>query len=219
MLNTRLQENPSTLQSLIERIYIERASVALIGHDVSTVDEKGRRLVQVLRQDAHLEVVVLFDVSEDKLLERINQRLVSLSVDQARTVEGVEQPPQVWVLQVQSDAQLGVVQMLTRLVRDFPAANISVILLTTPKVAADFLETALGRLYTQWHVDDAVTTVDGQIHSQDMPADQGATEMTSVQPVSRVDQILTAMRSPKAPFAVAGIALLLLLISLVAGRN
>lgn len=218
MLDAWSPEDESTqIKSFVERIYIDRASVVLIGRDVNLVDELGRRLVQVLRQEVNLEVSVLFDVTDEKLLERINQRLAKLSVDQARSSGGVEQPPQVWVLQVQTEAQLGQVQMLTRLIRDFPAANLSLLLLSTPKVADDFLESALGRFYAQWRIPAADVVAPEKVDVNE--ASTVVNKAPAFAHLSRVAQMLTALRSPKAPFAVAAFALLLLLISLIAGRS
>jgi len=219
MFDAWSQEDERTqMKAFVERIYIERASVVLVGRDAHVVDELGRRLVQVLRQEVNLEVAVLFDVTDDKLLERVNQRLASLSVDQARSLDGVEQPPQVWVLQVQAEAQLSQVQMLTRLIRDFPAANLSLLLLSTPQVADGFLETALGRFYAQWRIPESVPNTSEQL------SEAQSVTMTSEAPsqtprVLRLAQMLTNLRSPKAPFVVAGAALVLLLISLIAGRR
>jgi hypothetical protein len=219
MLEAWSQEDErAQMKSFVERIYIDRASVVLIGRDANFVDELGRRLVQVLRQEVNLEVLVLFDVTDEKLLERVNQRLATLSVDQARSADGVEQPPQVWVLQVQAQAQLSQVQMLTRLIRDFPAANLSLLLLSTPKVADAFLESPLGRFYAQWRISEAQETAPEPIHPVQAPAVVNESHPESPQH-SRMAQMLTALRSPKAPFAVAAVALLLLLISLIAGRR
>ena len=78
MFDAWSQEDERTqMKAFVERIYIERASVVLVGRDAHVVDELGRRLVQVLRQEVNLEVAVLFDVTDDKLLERVNQRLAS----------------------------------------------------------------------------------------------------------------------------------------------
>ncbi len=217
MLNTKLQEHErAAVQSLVERIYIDRASIALLGRDTTGVDDFGRHLVQVLRQEAHLEVVVLFDVAEDKLIDRINQRLAPLSVDQARSAQGVEQPPQVWVLQVQGDAQLSQVQMLTRLIRDFPAANLSLLLLSSPKIADAFLDSPLGRFFVQWRLPEPEAQTQPAAEEKQPPVE------VPIEPApkpAKLQQVLSGLRSPKAPFMVAGVALLLLLISLVAGRH
>lgn len=219
MLNTRPEEEErSAMQVLVERVSIDRASLALLGPDTSLVDDFGRRLVQVLRQEANLEVVVLFDVAEDKLLARINQRLAPLSLNEARSAEKIEQPPQVWVLQVQGESHLNQVQMLTRLIRDFPAANLSLILLSSPKISDAFLESALGRFYVQWRLTDA--EVDAMVSAHETPLSVVAPSPTpALLPASRKDKWMAGLRSSRAPFLVAAAAVLLLLFSLVVNRQ
>ena len=215
MLNTRPdEEQRSAIQVLVERVSVERASLALLGPDTSLVDDFGRRLVQVLRQEANLEVVVLFDVAEDKLLARINQRLAHLSLGEARSIEKSEHPPQVWVLQVQSESHLNQVQMLTRLIRDFPAANLSLILLSSPKIADAFLESGLGRFYVQWRLTDAEVGAMAGGHEPTLSA-QASDDSTT----PRVDKWMAGLRSSRAPFMVAAAAVLLLLFSLVVNRQ
>ena len=219
MLNTRPEEEErSAMQVLVERVSIDRASLALLGPDTSLVDDFGRRLVQVLRQEANLEVVVLFDVAEDKLLARINQRLAPLSLNEARSAEKIEQPPQVWVLQVQGESHLNQVQMLTRLIRDFPAANLSLILLSSPKISDAFLESALGRFYVQWRLTDA--EVDAMVSAHETPLSVVApSPAPALLPASRKDKWMASLRSSRAPFLVAAAAVLLLLFSLVVNRQ
>lgn len=152
-MNTRpTDEDPIQIRTLVERLQREAVHVALIGHDSVSVDEQGRRLVQSLRQDAGLEVLVLFDAQDDDLLGRVNQRLASLSLDQARQAGSAREPLQVWVLMVQSDDQIRQAQMVARMVRDLPAVNLRLIALMTPILSQALFDDPVGRSFLPWRL-------------------------------------------------------------------
>lgn len=217
MMNTMSDDDARpAMQVLVERVSVDRASLALLGPDTSVVDDFGRKLVQVLRQEAQLEVVVLFDVAEDKLLARINQRLAPLSVDEARSVGRIDHPPQVWVLQVQGETHLNQVQMLTRLIRDFPAANLSLILLSSPQIANTFLDSALGRFYVQWRLSEP------EVQSLSLSSDSTPNSEAATRPepsMSQMDKMMAGLRSSTTPYLIAAAAVLLLLFSVVVSRQ
>jgi hypothetical protein len=216
-------EDPVQISSLVERLQREVVHVALIGHDSTSVDEQGRRLVQSLRQDAGLEVVVLFDAQDDALLDRVNQRLASLSLDQARQAGSASEPLQAWVLQVQSDAQIRQVQMVARMVRDLPAVNLRLIVLMTPILSQALFDDPVGRSFLPWRLPgSALRELDDedliQVSEPQITALSSVTvspEKTPAPQTSTWARLRERLRHPPDPPTVAAIAVGLLLVSLL----
>ena len=216
-------EDPVQISSLVERLQREVVHVALIGHDSTSVDEQGRRLVQSLRQDAGLEVVVLFDAQDDALLARVNQRLASLSLDQARQAGSASEPLQAWVLQVQSDAQIRQVQMVARMVRDLPAVNLRLIVLMTPILSQALFDDPVGRSFLPWRLPGpALRELDDedllQVSEPQITALSSVTvspEKTPAPQTSTWARLRERLRHPPDPPTVAAIAVGLLLVSLL----
>lgn len=222
MSTSPTEEDQSLLKTLVARLQGEALHVALIGNDTVAVDGQGRRLVQRLRQDAGLEVVVLFDAQDESLIGRVNQRLASLSLDQARQVGSAPQPLQVWVLQVQTDAHSRQVQMLARMIREFPAVNLRLIVLVTPALAQPLLEGSLGECFSSWRVPGRATEVVDEVAPPPEPEAQALAPMPPPGPqgrFSRLNQIRARLRTlrhdPPAPKTVAAIAITLLFASLL----
>ena len=216
-------EDPVQISSLVERLQREVVHVALIGHDSTSVDEQGRRLVQSLRQDAGLEVVVLFDAQDDALLARVNQRLASLSLDQARQAGSASEPLQAWVLQVQSDAQIRQVQMVARMVRDLPAVNLRLIVLMTPILSQALFDDPVGRSFLPWRLPGpALRELDDedllQVSEPQITALSSVTvspQKTPAPQTSTWARLRERLRHPPDPPTVAAIAVGLLLVSLL----
>jgi hypothetical protein len=219
-MNTRPQEDDRPLlKTLVERLQRELVHVALIGHDTAIVDEQGRRLVHSLRQDAGLEVVALFDAQDEVLIGRVNQRLASLSLAQARQAQSAPQPLQVWVLQVQTDAQSRQAQMLARMLSDFPAVNLRLILLVSPVLAEALLESSVGRVFLPWRLpgsalvalDEEDLLPEPEPRLQAPPPSQPGSEPRP----SLLARMQARLRYPPHPGMVAAIAITLLLVSLL----
>jgi hypothetical protein len=216
-MHTRPQEDDRPLlNTLVDRLQRELVHVALIGHDTAIVDEQGRRLVQSLRQDAGLEVLALFDAQDEVLIGRVSQRLASLSLAQARQAQSAPQPLQVWVLQVQTDAQRRQAQMLARMLSDFPAVNLRLILLVSPVLAEALLESSVGRVFLPWRLpgstllaldeEDLLPEHEPRLHAPTMPQPEPSPSLFA--------RIRARLRYPPHPGMVAAIAITLLLVSL-----
>ena len=116
---------------------LERAaSVLVFGADPDAVDRFGRRLVQSLRarsQDAPVQVSVLFEMTRELLIERFNQRLAHLTLDDARQADR-QAGAQVWVMHAHGDEQVSLARLVMRLVNDFPGAGVRLLVLAPSAV-------------------------------------------------------------------------------------
>ena len=214
----RSSEDSALIKTLVERLQHEAVHVALIGHDTAAVDEQGRRLVQRLRQDAGLEVVLLFDAQEDTLIARVNQRLASFSLDQARQAASAPAPLQVWVLQVQTAAQSRQTLMLARMVRDFPAVNLRLVVLLTPAHAPTLLDDPLGRAFLPWRLPGRAPLALDEAAMRPEPAPEVKVRPPPPRPAaspSLFERARARWRYPPDPGMVAAIAITLLFISVL----
>jgi hypothetical protein len=217
------EHDRSLINTLVERLQREAVHVALIGQDTHALDDLGLKLVQSLRQDAGLEVVVFFDAQDEILIGRINQRLALLSMEQARQARSASQPLQVWVMQIQTDEQCRQAQLMGRMVRDFPAVNIRLILLVSASLAPALLEGSVGRIFLPWWLpdNDAVSTPKGADPLPEDEQPQGQAEPAlpvRFLPKGRawlVSALRARLRYPPHPGVVAAIAITLLLVSIL----
>jgi hypothetical protein len=132
----------------------EGLSLSLQCEHEALLDHYSSLLLKRLRQQApehHIEVY--FPTNTDALLARFNDALARQSVQEAtRTPNGVS-PAQIWVVhdaQALPDAEI---QLLARLIQNFPGANIRAILLM--KGPADGLNnlSAFGRKILRWEIE------------------------------------------------------------------
>jgi hypothetical protein len=132
----------------------EGLSLSLQCEHEALLDHYANLLLKRLRQQApehHIEVY--FPTNTDALLARFNDALARQSVQQAtRTPTGVS-PAQIWVVhdaQALPDAEI---QLLARLIQNFPGANIRAILLM--KGPADGLNnlSSFGRKILRWEIE------------------------------------------------------------------
>jgi hypothetical protein len=209
------EQNNDQLSTLVERLQREPVHAALIGHDMVIVEEQGRRLVQSLRQSSGLEVVALFDAQDEVLIGRINQRLASLSLAQARDAQCLTQPLQFWVLPVQTDAQSRQAQMLARMLSDFPAVNLRLILLVSPALAGDLLDSSVGRFFLPWRLPGVARVVLDEEVLLPEPVPQVPPQSGPEHRSSLLARARARLHYPPHPGMVAAIAVSLLLVSLL----
>jgi len=82
-----------------------------------------------LRKTAGLQVEVFLPQNTEQLLERLNQILVGISQEDSRKAEGSPAPRRVLIAHDAKAIGKREMQLLARLVQDFPGANVSLVLL------------------------------------------------------------------------------------------
>jgi hypothetical protein len=132
----------------------EGLSLSLQCEHEALLDHYTQLLLKRLRQEApehHIEVY--FPTNTDALLARFNDALARQSVQQAtRTSTGVS-PAQIWVVhdaQALPDAEI---QLLARLIQNFPGANIRAILLMKGTADGHNNLSAFGRKILRWEIE------------------------------------------------------------------
>lgn len=104
-------------------------SLALSSDNDGLLDHYGRLLINKLRKSDGLQMEVFLPQNTEALLERFNQILADLSIDEARNAETSQAPRRVLLAHDAKAISERDLQLLSRLVQDFPGAHVSLVLL------------------------------------------------------------------------------------------
>ena len=104
-------------------------SLALSSDSDGVLDHYGRMVLARLRKTAGLQVEVFLPQNTEQLLERFNQILVGISLEDSRKTEGSPAPRRVLIAHDAKAIGKREMQLLARLVQDFPGSNVSLVLL------------------------------------------------------------------------------------------
>ncbi len=114
---------------LMRAIREDSASVALSSDNDGVLDHYGRLVLAKLRKTDGLQIEVFLPQNTEALLERYNQILAGLSIEDARKASGSPAPRRVLLAHDAKALSTRDLQLLARLVQDFPGANVSLVLL------------------------------------------------------------------------------------------
>ncbi len=117
------------LERLVMAIDQDKLSAALVCDSEGLLDHYGRMLVKKLRLNPNLTVEVYYPNSTEALLNRFNRILEDVPIDSAVKTEFSEAPDKVLVAFDSQATGIREVQLMARLVKDFPGANTRVILM------------------------------------------------------------------------------------------
>jgi hypothetical protein len=104
-------------------------SVAISSDSDDVLDHYGRIVINQLRQLPDLQIEVFLPANTEALLERFNQILSGLSLTDARDAESSPAPRRVLIAHDAKAINARELQLLARLIQDFPGANTSLVLL------------------------------------------------------------------------------------------
>ena len=142
------------LDRLTEAIVQEKLSAALVSESEGLLDHYGRILVQRLRERNGLNVEVYYPNSTEALITRFNKILENISVDAATKTLDSNAPQRVLVAFDSHATGLREVQLMARLVRDFPGANTRIILLLDKRSSTQVEKKieAFGNKIVRWDI-------------------------------------------------------------------
>ena len=126
--------------------------MALVSDSDALLDHYGRMLAEELRASAKVAVEIYSPDSTDALMDRFNRILASMSVSEALKAQGSTAPAR--LLLVYDGRATGVreMQLLARLLKDFPGANTRVALLLHTHAEAGKKIDAFGKRMVRWDV-------------------------------------------------------------------
>lgn len=132
----------------------EGLSLSLQCEHEALLDHYTNLLLKRLRQEApehHLEVY--FPTNTDALLARFNDALARQSVQQATRTSTGDSPAQIWVVHDAQALPETEIQLLARLIQNFPGANIRAILLMKGPADGYNNLSAFGRKILRWEIE------------------------------------------------------------------
>ena len=114
---------------VMQAVQQQSLSLSLSSANDGVLDHYGRIVINKLRKMSDLQIEVFLPQNTEALLDRFNQILAGLSLEDARNGENSPAPRRVLIAHDAKAISARDLQLLSRLVQDFPGANVSLILL------------------------------------------------------------------------------------------
>ncbi|MEY2777189.1 MAG: hypothetical protein RLY30_1287 [Pseudomonadota bacterium] len=141
----------SRLDRLVRGLLEERLNAVVLADDEGLLDHYGRLFSGRLRQQSSVKIEVYFPNSTEAVLARFNRILADLKVSDAISSAGSPAEHRVLVVYDGQATDIKEVQLLGRLLRDFPGANTRVLMLLNRSGAdAEQKVEALGKRALRW---------------------------------------------------------------------
>lgn len=129
-------------------------SLSMVSTQDAILDHYGKLLVARLREAApEIELEVCFPASADALISRFNEVLQTYSIQDAMGNKVQNAPPKIWIVHDAAALPDHEIQLLARLVQNFPGANIRVVMLLTAVSGKHELLNAFGRRFLHWDIE------------------------------------------------------------------
>ena len=129
-------------------------SLSMVSAQDAILDHYGKLLVARLREAApEIELEVCFPASADALISRFNEVLQTYSIQDAMGNKVQNAPPKIWIVHDAAALPDHEIQLLARLVQNFPGANIRVVMLLTAASGKHELLNAFGRRFLHWDIE------------------------------------------------------------------
>jgi hypothetical protein len=107
----------------------ESLSLSLSSDNDGLLDHYGRLLINKMRKTEGLQVEIFLPQNTEALLDRFNQILADLSIDEARNAQTSQAPRRVLLAHDAKAISERDLQLMSRLIQDFPGAHVSIVLL------------------------------------------------------------------------------------------
>lgn len=135
---------------LLKSLREGRLNLAILGDDEVALAHYGRRIFQHLREQGEEHVELWTSADSDKLVDRFNEILSQMTLDQALDKTNKSIPKRYMIFPDTQGIQDFELQLLARLVNGFPASNINLILLINNASYYEKKLSAFGKNLLQW---------------------------------------------------------------------
>jgi hypothetical protein len=135
---------------LLKSLREGRLNLAILGDDEVALTYYGRRIFQHLREQGEPHVELWTSADSEKLVDRFNEILSELTVDQAVDKGNKAAPKRFMIFPDTQAIQEFELQLLARLVNGFPASNINLILLVNNQTTYEKKLATFGKNLLQW---------------------------------------------------------------------
>ncbi len=142
------------LEGCIAAITQDGRSLALSSHHEAALDHYGRLLTERLRRAApQSQIETYFPASTDALVSRFNEVLAGQTMREAMSEGPAQVTERIWVVHDAGALAEHELQLLARLVSNFPGANIRTVLLLGPTQRSRKAFESLGRRFVRWDIE------------------------------------------------------------------
>lgn len=139
------------LERIIRGLLDEQLSAVVVADDDGLLDHYGRMMASRLRESGAVKVEVYFPNSTDAVLARFNRILADLKVSEAIAPTGSRAEHRVLVVYDGRSTALKEIQLLGRLLKDFPGANTRLLMLLSRQAPETEQKVeALGKKCLRW---------------------------------------------------------------------
>lgn len=141
------------MEGLIHALCQDGMNLLLSCTHAPVLDHYARMLVRRLRDQPQVVVEVMFPSTIEMLLQRFNQWLTSIPLEQARAAPALDAPLRVFVVNDAGAVAESELQVMARLAIDFPGVNARVVLVMDDGPDVERRRQWLGRRVVQWSVE------------------------------------------------------------------
>ncbi|MEI7785019.1 MAG: hypothetical protein WCK08_11590 [Betaproteobacteria bacterium] len=142
------------LEGCVAALTQEGRSLAMSSEHEAALDHYGKLLTERLRRAApQSQVETYFPASTDALVARFNEVLAGQTMKEAMTEGMGRVPERIWVVHDAGALAEHELQLLARLVSNFPGANIRAVLLLGPALRSRKAFESLGRRFVRWDIE------------------------------------------------------------------
>ena len=183
---------------LLKSLREGRLNLAILGDDEVALTYYGRRIFQHLREQGEPHVELWTSADSEKLVDRFNEILSELTVDQAVDKGNKAAPKRFMIFPDTQAIQEFELQLLARLVNGFPASNINLILLVNNQTSYEKKLATFGKNLLQWVLEseDPTPTKTQRIETRD---DFSASQKTAAPVASGSGNTFTLPPAPLPP--------------------
>ena len=183
---------------LLKSLREGRLNLAILGDDEVALTYYGRRIFQHLREQGEPHVELWTSADSEKLVDRFNEILSELTVDQAVDKGNKAAPKRFMIFPDTQAIQEFELQLLARLVNGFPASNINLILLVNNQTAYEKKLATFGKNLLQWVLEseDPTPSKSQRIETRD---DFSASQKTAAPVASGSGNTFTLPPAPLPP--------------------
>jgi len=183
---------------LLKSLSEGRLNLAILGDDEVALTYYGRRIFQHLKEQGEQHVELWTSADSEKLVDRFNEILSELTVDQAVDKGNKAAPKRFMIFPDTQAIQEFELQLLARLVNGFPASNINLILLVNNQMVYEKKLATFGKNLLQWVLESENPTPPKlqRIETRDEAAATSAREAT---PMPSLDNKFSLPPAPLPP--------------------
>ena len=142
------------MESCITALSQDSKSVVIFSHSSELLDYYGAAFVRRVKQKlTQSQVEIFMPRDTEAMLDRFNQLLNTLSLDVATASRAGTAPDKVWVVYDANALGAHELQLLTRLVQQFPGSGVSIVLMFSSEATQNDDVTRPNKQFVSWGLD------------------------------------------------------------------